>query len=466
MTSIKALTSVFLVGLMATAYPSSDAQAKCKKGDFVCEAKEEAEKKAQAAREAAQRAAEAAARSKAAEEARKAAEAAARSKAAEEARKAAEAAAKSKAAEEARKAAKFVAKKFDASDLIDINTKQSVSEFDINGAIKKINGRIMWNHTAKPAAGTTGSVELLPIEQPPPGDPKDQTVPAAVAKYENYYIRVGVPGADMTKRTPVVETPKNVDRRNWQSAVQDQGGRGTCTAFAVGAAIEAKLKEKKAGIGHISKEYLYWLAVSKNERRACASDGQSLGVYHNKIIKADVLKVPEQKFWPYQKNTGLFGEDLICPGDAPREAKQKAKVKVNNAYYFQSLRADTARPSPTAKSADNPAYIEAWLAAGYDVVIGVGWAVNHKTAYGLSNIRGIIDVNKVNGKRAKAEGGHAMSIVGYNRNGDKKIGGGYFIVKNSWGTGHGDGGYIKLSYDYIRAYAWSGLVIADVTVLN
>ena len=96
MTSIKALTSVFLVGLMATAYPSSDAQAKCKKGDFVCEAKEEAEKKAQAAREAAKRAAEAAARSKAAEEARKAAEAAARSKAAEEARKAAEAAAKTK----------------------------------------------------------------------------------------------------------------------------------------------------------------------------------------------------------------------------------------------------------------------------------------------------------------------------------------------------------------------------------
>jgi C1A family cysteine protease len=45
---------------------------------------------------------------------------------------------------------------------------------------------------------------------------------------------------------------------------------------------------------------------------------------------------------------------------------------------------------------------------------------------------------------------HAVLAVGYNDVG------GYFIVKNSWGTGWGAGGYFKISYDEVDAqrFGW------------
>jgi len=54
-------------------------------------------------------------------------------------------------------------------------------------------------------------------------------------------------------------------------------------------------------------------------------------------------------------------------------------------------------------------------------------------------------------------GGHAMVIVGYDRRN-----GGTFELKNSWGTGAGNGGYVKISYDYLRTYAIDATVLLDV----
>ena len=42
------------------------------------------------------------------------------------------------------------------------------------------------------------------------------------------------------------------------------------------------------------------------------------------------------------------------------------------------------------------------------------------------------------------EGGHAVSIVGYNKEG--------FIIRNSWGKGYGDNGYSLMSYDDFGAF--------------
>jgi C1A family cysteine protease len=56
----------------------------------------------------------------------------------------------------------------------------------------------------------------------------------------------------------------------------------------------------------------------------------------------------------------------------------------------------------------------------------------------------------------KKLGGHAMCMVGYVD--DQQVpGGGYFIVRNSWGEAFGyDGevtpGYCRIPYDYVRQY--------------
>eukprot|EP01065_Artemidia_motanka_P016670 TRINITY_DN2027_c0_g1_i1.p2 TRINITY_DN2027_c0_g1~~TRINITY_DN2027_c0_g1_i1.p2 ORF type:complete len:129 (+),score=38.15 TRINITY_DN2027_c0_g1_i1:854-1240(+) len=37
---------------------------------------------------------------------------------------------------------------------------------------------------------------------------------------------------------------------------------------------------------------------------------------------------------------------------------------------------------------------------------------------------------------------HAATVVGYGRDGDV----GYWVLRNSWGTGWGEGGYVRLQY--------------------
>ena len=67
-------------------------------------------------------------------------------------------------------------------------------------------------------------------------------------------------------------------------------------------------------------------------------------------------------------------------------------------------------------------------------------------------------------------GGHAVLVTGYVDNTKLPAGiaagsgGGYLIIKNSWGTGSGDGGYFYVPYDYIKTYATGLTVILDVAM--
>ena len=59
---------------------------------------------------------------------------------------------------------------------------------------------------------------------------------------------------------------------------------------------------------------------------------------------------------------------------------------------------------------------------------------------------------------SKHIGGHAMLLVGYVD--DEAItGGGYFLVRNSWGDDWGEGGYGKIPYAYIELFATSAATI-------
>ena len=61
----------------------------------------------------------------------------------------------------------------------------------------------------------------------------------------------------------------------------------------------------------------------------------------------------------------------------------------------------------------------------------------------------------------KVLGGHAVFCVGYQTD-SAVAGGGALIVKNSWGTGWGDGGYFYLPYAFVTpknvSDAWTAVV--------
>ena len=49
----------------------------------------------------------------------------------------------------------------------------------------------------------------------------------------------------------------------------------------------------------------------------------------------------------------------------------------------------------------------------------------------------------------KYRGGHAIILIGYQDKPNGEYGGGYFICKNSWGTGWGEGGYFNVGYSQV-----------------
>ena len=65
-------------------------------------------------------------------------------------------------------------------------------------------------------------------------------------------------------------------------------------------------------------------------------------------------------------------------------------------------------------------------------------------------------------------GGHYVHVVGLATNSElpegapQAVGGGYFIVKNSWNNCFGDAGYLYLDWDYVKAVGWQAFSVSSV----
>jgi hypothetical protein len=101
----------------------------------------------------------------------------------------------------------------------------------------------------------------------------------------------------------------------------------------------------------------------------------------------------------------------------------------------------------SADQARNTATVESLLRQGIDVVIDIALVTpEDRTSDGAWTP----------GANPMPRGGHSMLFVGYNSRAD------YFIVRNSWGHDATDGGYTRVSYDYVTKYATAGAYVTAV----
>jgi len=208
------------------------------------------------------------------------------------------------------------------------------------------------------------------------------------------------------------DLPPKVDLRPEEHfAIYDQGGLGSCTANAIGAAYH--FDQIRQGIKDFTPSRLF---IYYNERAMEGSIDSDAGAYIRDGMKSlEKLGVCSEHLWPYVETKFTNRPSSHCYEVAKRNrAKQYARVP-------QTLEA-----------------MKGCLNEGFPFCFGFivmsSFQFPDVALTGWMHMPGPYDF---------VMGGHAVLAVGYD---DKKE---VFIVRNSWGKLWGDKGYFYMPYAYI-----------------
>jgi len=207
--------------------------------------------------------------------------------------------------------------------------------------------------------------------------------------------------------------PPAVDLGAHCPPVYDQGQMGSCTANAIGAAVQ--YDEIKQGLPSVAPSRLF---VYYNERVIEGTVPSDSGAMIRDGIKTvNQSGVCPESDWPYYPAALAKQPPPLCYLDA-------AKTK---AVLYQRVTRDLD-------------HMRSCLASGYPFVFGFSvFASFESTAVALS---GVVPMPK---HGESLLGGHAVMAVGYNDASSR------FIVRNSWGATWGDNGYCTMPYAYVTS---------------
>lgn len=288
-----------------------------------------------------------------------------------------------------------------------------------------------------------------------------------------------------------------VVRHNWAlkpfiTCVKSQAGRGTCTGFANTSSIEMQVWKTHGLRVNLSEQAYY------NRARLKWSPGD----YGDGLMsEIGFKKMAQENFLLYFENQWNYN-----PSKSRLALKDKQKY-LNSCLNYTDTCSDTTHQSKHVCSSSNinacaytvpeknPGHLgfrignsaEFWdptdtlsslvltriyLAMGYSVVLGMPVGATMKTVTKQSGVMPYVANDSF-------DGGHGMHAVGYINNVELTdinslradtgvapipdgVGGGYLIIKNSWGNCYGDGGFVYVPYQAVKDYAKDITVLFDV----
>ncbi|HUI41016.1 MAG TPA: C1 family peptidase [Terriglobia bacterium] len=205
--------------------------------------------------------------------------------------------------------------------------------------------------------------------------------------------------------------PPSADLRSICPPVENQLNLNSCTGNALAGVLEILEVKDKVAFQDLSRLFIYY-----NERviehSVQADDGAMIRDGIKTLVKQGVCS---EKKWPYVQSKFNVKPPQAC-------YKEATKHQVIN--YQRILTLDEMR---------------ACLADGYPFVFGFSVYESFESAAVAKT--GILDLPKPGEKQV---GGHAVVGVGYNDS-QKRI-----LVRNSWGSDWGQGGYFTMPYDYVE----------------
>jgi C1A family cysteine protease len=206
--------------------------------------------------------------------------------------------------------------------------------------------------------------------------------------------------------------PPKVDLRPaCPPTVYDQGRLGSCTANAIAAAFEFDLGKQKLPDFMPSRLFIYY-----NERKIEGTvDSDSGAMIRDGIKSVAKQGVCTEDAWPY---------DISKFTDQPTKECYTA-AKDNQALSYQRI--------PQSLN-----QMRGCLANGYPFVFGFTVYESFESSEVAQT--GVVPM-PVDGESVL--GGHAVLAVGYDDETQR------FLVRNSWGSGWGDGGYFTIPYAYL-----------------
>jgi hypothetical protein len=269
--------------------------------------------------------------------------------------------------------------------------------------------------------------------------------------------------------------------KRFSSCVRDQHRRGTSAAFALVSAMETLLAQN-GRLQNLSEQALYsqmrlmWNRADFGEGGTCGAIAQ--------VMRDERWSVPPEAAWRYnpspQRRTTQDGYLDSCqgyPGVCSESSHQSQLIctEVHELRYcgFADPQLLFRQNDEEAVGIYRPA--EIWDAAHPDLSLGrllllarrrpvvvslavsTGWDQASRGAGILEHQAGMNN-----------RGSTAVHVVGHVSNATLALagldvppgaGGGYLVVKNSWSTCWGDGGYAYLPFDAARENILSAIVI-------